>query len=320
MRRFTLLLCSLFLFVCCLTTDSLAQEESAEERRRAAEEQWRDKRYWQPIRKASVCEQRPQSEGERFVRAMQDYWQREMRDLWRLDANLNRYYRGAQGRINVTDKDCGLIRDAAGNPLRIGRNTCFPWKLAEYNTLAKVAERLKLVPQFGAERGFGRPDSREGGWIYDEIVRDLLGGEVYPPDGKPLYLPEHTKGNAGFAVLYKRGNAIRWYGPNCCALMSYEEANKEGGIRSKRTGFAITIDAVGPRVLPPGVSMDDFRVLRVSYHDVDFNLDSGQGGVYALGRGKLEDYNMNITRYYLISPCGTIICFGWPGTCNREDS
>ena len=314
MRRLTFLFFSLFLFMCCLTTDSLAQEKSAEF------ERWRDKRYRQPIAQASVCEQRPQSDGERFVRAMQDYWQREMRDLWRLDANLNSYYRGAQGRINVTDKDCGLIRDAAGNPLRIGRNTCFPWKLAEYNTLAKVAERLKLVPQFGAERGFDRPDSREGGWIYDEIVRELLGGEAYPPDGKPLYLPEHAKGNAGFAVLYKRGNAIRWYGSDCCALMSCEEASKEDAIRSKQSGYAITTDHVDPSVLPPGVSMDDFRVLRVSYHDVDFNLDSGQGGVYALGRGKLEDYNMNITRYYLISPCGTIICFGWPGTCNREDS
>ena len=88
MKPFPLLLCSLFLFVCCLTTDSLAQERSAKY------ERWLDNNCWQPIAQASVCEQRPQSDEERFVRAMQDYWQREMRNLWRHDANLNRYYRG----------------------------------------------------------------------------------------------------------------------------------------------------------------------------------------------------------------------------------
>lgn len=110
---------------------------------------------------------------------------------------------------------------------------------------------------------------------------------------------------------------MRWYGMDCCALMSYEQAHKEYGIRNQ-PGHAISIDHIGQnsKLLPTGLLREDLRILRVSYHDVDFNLDSDQGGAYALARGEIDDYNMNITKYFLISPCGGIICLGWPGTCD----
>ena len=259
------------------------------------------------IAEASVCAERPRSQGEIFALAMRDYWQREMQLLWIQDERLNLYYPGAQGRIDVTDKDCGLIRDKDGNPLRIGRDTCHAWKLTEYNTLDKLAERLKLVPQFGASRGFDRPGGREGGWIYDEIVRGLLRGEVQRLDTERLYLPEHADGNTGFAVLFKRGNAVRWYGPDCCRLLTVDDAEKEAG-RLERPGHATMICPLGKKGLPRGVMLEDLYYLRVSYRDVDFNLDSGQGGVHAFGKGEIGDHAQYVYDYYAVSPCGELIC------------
>ena len=259
------------------------------------------------IAAASTCKERPKTDDELFALAMQDYWRSEMQNLWQQDAKLNQYYLGAQGRIDVTDKDCGLIRDRTGNPQRIGRDTCYPWKLEEYDTLDKLAERLKLVPEFGAKRSFDQPSRREGGWIYDEIVRDLLHGKVYRPEGDPLYLPEHNR-HAGFAVLHKRGNAVRWYGPDCCALLRGAEWAKE---HSQRRDFskneAVRADACLPEGLPNGLTYRDLRRLRVTYRDVDFNLFSGQGGVRVWTQGKVDDYDLYLTHYYVVSPCGTII-------------
>ena len=301
MRRFTLLFFTLLVFM-CVTTDSLAGKEKSEY------EQWLDKGR-QAIAAASVCKQVPKSDGERFALTMREYWQREIQSLWQQDARLNQYYLGAQGRIDVTDKDCGLIRDGAGNPQRIGRDTCYPWKLEEYNTLDKLTERLKLVPEFGATRGFAQPTSHEGGWIYDEIVRGLLGGEVNHPETEALYLPEHAGGKTGFAVLHKRGNAVRWYGPDCCRLVSIAEGEEQWrDLRKDDAKQAVQISLVGTISLPPGIAKEDLRYLRVSYRDVDFNLTSGQGGVNALGKGEIDDFNLYVFKYFLVSPCGVIIC------------
>ena len=300
MRRFTIL------FFCLLLFASPAPGEAASE---MSPVEIRTAKNRQRIAEVLDACGSPtlKSEGERFAVAMQDYWQKEIRKLWRQDQLLNQYYLGAKGSINVTDKDCGLIRDSAGNPLRISRDTCYPWKLTKYNTLDKLAERLKLVPEFGATRGFAQPASREGGWIYDEIVRGLLGGEVNHPETEALYLPEHAGGNAGFAVLYKRGNTVRWYGPDCCRLMSIAEGVAEERQVKRQLGRMTQIALLDNDYLPSGLNREDFCYLRVSYQDVDFNLDSGQGGVYAFGKGQLDDFTVYMIKYYLVSPCGLLI-------------
>ena len=120
------------------------------------------------------------SDGELFARAMQDYWQREMHGLWGKDESLNHNYPGANGNIHVTDSDCGLIRDTAGQPLHIERDTCYPFRLDKYNTLDRLTERLKAVPEFGAKHGFDQPGRHAGGWIYDAIVGELLSSPKKP--------------------------------------------------------------------------------------------------------------------------------------------
>ena len=237
----------------------------------------------QTIGAAYACADRAASDAELFARAMRDYWRREAAALWNRDRELNVAYKAAQGAIQVTDRDCGLVRDAAGGPLRIDRDTCLPWKIADYPTLPQVAERLKAVPAFGAERGFAEPGSREGGWIFDAIARDLLRGEPFPPEGRPLYLPEHN-GDAGFGVLFKRGNAVRWYGPDCCSLMPMAEA-REDARRLHGPGEMIRDAFIGPESLPEGLTLEELRFLRVRYREVDFNLNHGQGGVGVMSMG-----------------------------------
>ena len=268
----------------------------------------------QKISAAYACTDHAPDDAELFARAMRDYWHRAVAALWDRDRQLNAAYPAAQGAIRVTDQDCGLVRNAAGGSLRIGRDTCLPWKIADYPTLPQLAERLKAVPALGAEQGFADPGSREGGWIYDTIVRELLRGEPYPPEGKPLYLPEHH-GNAGFGVLFKRGNAVRWYGPDCCVIMRQDEAEAEAQRKSGHS-FVDGDLRIGSKSLPDRLKPEELRYLRVRYREVDFNLNDGQGGVHFLGRGELGDFKQTVTEYYLVSPCGAITCVRRSGPCS----
>ena len=255
---------------------------------------------------------------------MQDYWQREMHGLWGKDESLNHNYPGANGNIHVTDSDCGLIRDTAGQPLHIERDTCYPFRLDKYNTLDRLTERLKAVPEFGAKHGFDQPGRHAGGWIYDAIVGELLQGRVSHPDREQLYLPEHADGRANFAVLFKRGSSIRWYGPDCCRLVNRDEAEAEvQDLRRRLAQWIIDADVFDDSYLSPELrktlDMGKLRFLRVSYHDVDFTLDAGQGGAYALARSRVNNFNLDVTKYYFVSSCGQITCV-WEGSgpCSQQ--
>ena len=308
----------------CTAADGLQGEQG----RPQPQQEWEQKKNarTQRIVEAIRCrEAEPAlSDGELFARAMQDYWQREMHGGGGKDESLNHNYPGANGNIHVTDSDCGLIRDTAGQPLRIERDTCYPFRLDKYNTLDRVTERLKAVPEFGAKYGFDQPGRHAGGWIYDAIVGELLQGRVSHPDREQLYLPEHADGRANFAVLFKRGSSIRWYGPDCCRLVNRDEAEAEvQDLRRRLAQWIIDADVFDDSYLSPELrktlDMGKLRFLRVSYHDVDFTLDAGQGGAYALARGRVDNFNLDVTKYYFVSSCGQITCV-WEGSgpCSQQ--
>ena len=118
-----------------------------------------------------------------------------------------------------------------------------------------------------------------------------------------MYLPEHADGRANFAVLFKRGSSIRWYGPDCCRLVNRDEAEAEvQNLRRRLAQWIIDADIFDDSYLSPELrktlDMGKLRFLRVSYHDVDFTLDAGQGGAYALARGRVDNFNLDVTKYY----------------------
>lgn len=81
---------------------------------------------------------------------MQNYWRREMERLWALDKALGED-EFPPVTTDITDNTCGLVRDKRGNPLTISRDTCYPWKITEYDTLEKLRTRIQDVPDLLTE-------------------------------------------------------------------------------------------------------------------------------------------------------------------------
>lgn len=261
------------------------------------------------VAKTLSCKpQAPLSQGELFALAMQDYWKKFLRGLWEQDQSLNEFYPLRGGAINVTDSDCGLIRDKKGNPMRIDRKTCYPWKMGKYDTLEKLQEQLKNVPEhFKGVSEFNKVHQNPGGWIYDEIVQSVLQGEVYSPDEGVLYQPEHHNQDADFALLGKNGPSIYWYPRDCCRLMSYSEvlAEQERLNPPPRTGiFSVLLTSSD---LPPGTRMEALHFLRVKRMAIDGNLGSDQGGAGLFKRGEIKKRRLFITDYFAVSPCGEVV-------------
>ena len=114
--------------------------------------------------KLSCTPPTPLSQGELFALAMQDYWKKMLLGLWEEDKESNKFYSQDGFEIHITDSDCGLIRDRKGNPLKIDRKTCYPWKMGKYDTLEKLQVQLKNVPEhFKGVSEFNKVHQNPGG-------------------------------------------------------------------------------------------------------------------------------------------------------------
>ena len=260
--------------------------------------------------------EKPLSREELLARAMQNYWRREMERLWALDKALG------EDEIppvttHITDNTCGLVRDKRGNPLTISRDTCYPWKIREYNSEEKLRARIQAVPYLLKEREKkvkwkAERDSSTGllvYWLedglstYEYIVQEILHGQVMHPERELPYLPGELKNDrASFSVMHHEGAWISWYGPDCCKLVTYDE------IKRKKVLTLEEEDRL--HYLPPDIRIEDVPFLQVTYSSVDHTWPNGREGVFYLSRGEIDAIDENffdyITLFFEVSPCGAI--------------
>ncbi len=242
--------------------------------------------------------EKPLSREKLFARAMQNYWRREMERLWALDKALGED-EFPPVTTDITDNTCGLVRDKRGNPLTISRDTCYPWKITEYDTLEKLRTRIQDVPDLLTE-WWSTNKQASADNTYDIIVREILRGQVIHPERELPYSPEDLKGGrAGFAIIRHDGPGIWWYEPDCCKLMTYGELPEKD---RKSDPFWISPYL---RYLPPGTRIEDVMFLTVMTYPVDTTWPNGRNGTLYLDRGELYE-NYPITFYFIVSPCGAI--------------
>ena len=251
------------------------QAEAELEARREAQQQLRARRaeqFRQRLADIFACaDASPRSEGEIFAQAMQDYWRFVLRDQWR---------------HRVVTKHPELLPEA---------DIWHPWKIAAYPTTEALQARLDLLP---GRREFDRAWTPEQGWRFGRIVRDFLGGEVNHPETERMYGPEHADGDAGFGVLHHVGKETRWYGPDCCRILSHAEAMSE----RERRGAWRRAPRLGDDDLPPGLRKEDLRYLRVQWHEV--TVETGENGSQ---RWTVGPVNEKDTEYFFLAPCGTLL-------------
>ena len=258
---------------------------------------WKDQ-YRQRLADFFACvPEKPLPPDELFALAMQDYWKNRIDALWINDKGINEEYPMLGGEINITDRECGLIRDKKGKPVYIRDDTCYPWKIKDYPTLDALRQRLK------DPRRFQDSPKNKDMFLYDRIVQYALHGQVNRPNEEQLYNKEHYNSQVDFAVIHKFGDRILWYPQDCCRLSPYFEANTESISRG-----GLTLDLGIKEYLPKNVNIDDLYFLRITYKTIDSLLTrSSMGGVFELRLGKIDENTKFHNKYYVVSPCGMVL-------------
>lgn len=258
--------------------------------------------------------EKPLSREELLARAMQNYWRREMERLWALDKALG------EDEIppvttHITDNTCGLVRDKRGNPLTISRDTCYPWKIREYNSEEELRAKIRAVPYLLEERwkkvkwkeerdsntGLLVGRLEDGLSTYEYIVQEILHGQVMHPERELPYLPGELKNDrASFSVIHHEGARTSWYGPDCCKLVTYDEIKEKEVLFLKGRAH----------YLPPDIRIEDVTFLQVTSGLIDHTWHNGREGVFYLSRGEIygidEDSFDYTTLFFEVSPCGAI--------------
>lgn len=144
---------------------------------------------------------------------MQDYWQRKMKRVWKLDKKIAESYAYERfgltaEKVNFVNQQCALQRDACGEPLAFGNNHCYPRTINEYLTREELLAKI----------------NGNSYKIYEHLVDETLQGQLYRPDTDlPIYRPEFYNHNTNFSIIVRDGDRTSWYDYDCCYLFSFSE-------------------------------------------------------------------------------------------------
>lgn len=89
---------------------------------------------------------KPLERGELFALAMQDYWQRKMKRVWKLDDLLTDTYKDFDPlitKISFVEESCALQCDECVNPICFGNHHCYPRKINDYHTRNLLFSEIK---------------------------------------------------------------------------------------------------------------------------------------------------------------------------------